>query len=90
MAGWYPFKQPSWYHELAGLGFSERKSLLFMSSTGPADSKIPGELLFFKKNCAIMPHTQRLGFEIRVGVGIWRQPGGLSCRFEAGASEPAA
>jgi hypothetical protein len=47
----YPFKQTGWNHELAGLGFFERKSLLFMASCGPAGSKFSGELLFQKTLC---------------------------------------
>jgi hypothetical protein len=42
------------------------------------------ENCFFKKLYAIMPHTQRLGFETRVGEEIVRQPRGLARHFEAG------
>ena len=47
------------------------------------------ENCFFKKLCAIMPHTQRLDFETRVGVEICRQPRGLTCHFETEAGQPA-
>jgi hypothetical protein len=56
MAGWQQFEAKGWNHELAGLDFSERKSLLFLASCGPPDSKIPGELLFQKKLCYHASH----------------------------------
>jgi hypothetical protein len=48
MARWYQSKEKGETLELAGLGFSERKSPLSLAACGPAGSKFTGNIVFFK------------------------------------------